>query len=58
MRAGPAILVTRVQWRSRQVLGALAPRYASADPVGFYQVIAGVLVAFVATLPDGVSVPF
>ena len=45
MRPGPAILVTRVRWRSRQGLATLAPRYASADPVG-------------AALLDGVSVPF
>jgi hypothetical protein len=36
----------------------LAPRDASADPVGLYQMIAGVLRAFGATLPDGVAVPF
>jgi hypothetical protein len=46
VRPGPAILVT------------LAPRYATGDPVGFYQMIAGVLFAFGVALLDGVSVPF
>ncbi len=46
----------RVQWRSRQA--PRSPRVTPADPVGFYQMIADVLRAFGATLPDGVAVPF
>ncbi len=49
--------VTRLRWRSRHRLATLAPRYASADPVGFSRMIAGVLSAFGAALLDGVSVP-
>jgi len=46
VRSGPAIFAT------------LAPRYATDDPVGFYQLIAGVLFTFGAALRNGVSVPF
>jgi hypothetical protein len=41
-----------------QIGRGLAAASASADPVGFYQMIAGVLFAFGAALLDGVSVPF
>ena len=50
--------VRRVRWRSRYGLATLAPRYASAGPVGFSRMIAGVLFAFGAALLDGMSVPF